>query len=252
MPVPAQTASGTPIRHHAHIESTNAEAMRLAVAGEPGPLWVLADAQSTGRGRSGRDWVSPPGNLYASYLFSTRAPLASAHQLSLVAGVATHDALLAIGLTPAHGLRLKWPNDVLAGGGKIAGILIESTSAPGTADLRVIAGIGVNVASHPAIPGRHSTSLAAHGIHAPTALVLDALDAALRHVLKLWDASAGFAAVRTAWLSRAHPMGEPLSINTGTGHLTGRFAGLDSDGALLLDLEGGERRRCTYGDVTIG
>lgn len=252
MPESVQTASGTPVCHHVELTSTNAEAMRLAVAGEHGPLWILADTQSAGRGRSGRDWASPAGNLYASYLFTTPAPLAAAHQLSLVAGVASYDALIAAGLSRERGLRLKWPNDVLIERAKVGGLLIESTTVPGSSDLAVVVGIGMNLASHPVIPGRDTTDLAAQGIVVRPAVLLDKLDTTMRDALQLWNASTGFAAIRAAWLSRAGAEGEPLSVNTGDGVLTGTFAGLDSDGALLLDLEGGERQSCTYGDVTIG
>lgn len=241
----------TPVRRHDEIDSTNAEAMRLALSGEQGPLWVVADRQSGGRGRSGRDWVSAPGNLYASLLFTTRAPVAKAHQVSLVAGVAAFEAIAARG-GPAHPeLRLKWPNDILIKGRKAGGILVEST-ALAAGHLGVIVGIGINVVSHPEVTGGlPATHLAAHGIAPTCDDLLESLDLALIQAVSTWAAGEDFAAIRAAWMARAGPLGEGVSVNAGRERVAGRYAGLDEDGALLLDLQDGERRRCTYGDVTI-
>ncbi|MDO9382959.1 MAG: biotin--[acetyl-CoA-carboxylase] ligase [Hyphomicrobiaceae bacterium] len=245
------SALGTRVVHLAEVGSTNAEAMRLAAASEAGPLWVTADVQTGGKGRSGREWVSRPGNLFASYMFQTAAPIATAHQLSLVAGVAVFDALLTCGLGRQHGLRLKWPNDVLIGRAKAGGILVESSMLPGQPNLTAVIGIGLNLASHPEIAGRDVTSLAAQGVAVAPADALQALDAALTAALSLWDESRGFAAVRSAWLERCGAVGERLTVQLPQGAITGAFAGLDLDGALLVEIEGGEVRRCTYGDVTI-
>lgn len=245
------TSAGTRVVRYAEIASTNAEAMRLATAGESGPLWVVADVQTAGRGRSGRDWISQPGNLLSSYLFVTAAPIAMAHQLSLVAGVAIFEAVARLGVGREQGLRLKWPNDVLIGAAKAGGILVESSTVPGRAGLTAVVGIGLNLASHPEIAGREVTSMAAQRIEVTPESALDALDGALMASLAVWQDGNGFAAVRAAWLERAGPLGEGLRVQTPQGSVSGAFAGIDSDGALLLDLEGGERRRCTYGDVTL-
>lgn len=246
-----RTASGTRVAHYAEIGSTNAEAMRLGASGQAGPLWVVADEQSGGRGRSGRAWVSTAGNLFASYLFSTTVPIATAHQLSLVAGVATFEAISGLGLGRRHGLRLKWPNDILVGTSKVGGILVESSTMPTRGDLTVVIGVGLNLASHPQIEGREVTSLAANGCVVAPAGALDALDVALISALERWDGSRGFAAIRAAWLERCGPIGERISVQIHSGTLDGAFAGLDDDGALLIELDGGERQRCTYGDVTL-
>lgn len=163
--------------HLASTDSTNAEAMRSALAGERGPLWVLADSQTTGRGRSGRAWVSSPGNLFASLLIETVGPVARAGQLSLVAGVAAIDAIRDMGsmggppggplggpLAPGAGLRLKWPNDVLLGLAKAGGILVESSTRGAQEGRVAVIGIGLNLASAP--PGLEpgATYLAAHGL----------------------------------------------------------------------------------------
>src|SRR6476646_132144 len=117
------------ILHLAETGSTNADAMRLGVGGEDLPLWVIADVQTGGRGRSGRTWVSQPGNLHASLALCCTAPMEKAGQLSLLAGISVIDAIRDImDLAPGTELRLKWPNDILIGIAKAGGILVESTS----------------------------------------------------------------------------------------------------------------------------
>jgi BirA family biotin operon repressor/biotin-[acetyl-CoA-carboxylase] ligase len=251
-------------QHFAELDSTNAEAMRSAVAGERGPLWITAARQSAGRGRAGRAWESDDGNLYASLLVSLSAPAPKAYQLSLVAGVFVHDALCAVLPTAEHGaLRLKWPNDILIGGAKAGGILIESTvvtrerdglPAPsgesGGMRLAAIIGVGINIASYPEGLDRPATSLAAHGATpAPEALLARIADAA-DHWLSVWRNGEDFAAIRKAWLMRAHPIGERMSVNTGSERVTGTFEGLDADGGLLIDAGAGIRR-FAFGDVSL-
>lgn len=235
--------------HLASIDSTNAEAMRRAAAGERGPLWIMADEQTAGRGRAGRSWSSDPGNLQASLLLTLAAPPPKAYQLALVAGVAVFDAVYAAMQPRApSGLRLKWPNDILIGGEKTGGILIESSS--GSAELTAVIGIGLNIASHPVALDRPATHLGAHGSCPGPEVVLASIADATTTWLATWDYGWGFAAVREAWLNRAHPIGERMSINTGSERVSGAFQGLDSEGALMLEAEGGIRR-FTFGDVSL-
>jgi BirA family transcriptional regulator, biotin operon repressor / biotin---[acetyl-CoA-carboxylase] ligase len=240
----------TPYRliHLAEADSTNSEAMRLALAGERGPLWVLADRQTMGRGRSGRTWVSSPGNLFASLLIETGCPPARAGQLSLVAGVAAIDAIRGAGQLQSD-LRLKWPNDILVGPGKAGGVLVES-SARGAARIAVI-GVGLNLASAP--PGLESgaTFLAAHGLPLSPREALCFLARTMDAWLKTWNEGEGFAAIRASWLERAGAIGERLTVQAAEGPVEGRFAGLDDDGALLIATDGGAQRRFTFGDVTL-
>src|SRR5258708_39940625 len=133
-------AADRPIARLDTVDSTNAEALRRARAGERGPLWIVARQQSAGRGRRGRAWVSPPGNLHATLLLTDPAPAAAAPQLGFVAGLALVDAAAAAAPLLASRLALKWPNDLLCGARKIAGILIEGEGSP----LTVAVGIGVN------------------------------------------------------------------------------------------------------------
>jgi BirA family biotin operon repressor/biotin-[acetyl-CoA-carboxylase] ligase len=230
------------------LDSTNSEAMRRALAGETGPLWITAAKQTRGRGRSGRTWASPSGNLYATLLFKPGCPPALVHQLSLLAGVAVHDALRTFGAPT--GLRLKWPNDVLVGAAKVAGVLSESIVGKDAEPLAML-GIGINLASSPADAGRPTTDLSAHGLSIASAAALRALDGAMSKWLAIWDCGRAFAAVRAAWLERAGPSGEELVVNAGSGRVEGRFAGLDPDGSLLLTDPDGRLHRFSFGDVTV-
>jgi BirA family biotin operon repressor/biotin-[acetyl-CoA-carboxylase] ligase len=243
-----------PVVRLASVDSTNAEAMRRAVAGERGPVWIMADAQSSGRGRAGRTWSSGAGNLMASLLVTLEAPMAEAYQLALVAGVAAFDAIAEAMPAMPPGLRLKWPNDILIGGAKAGGILIESTTIGHDAGEKrgfsAVVGIGINVSSSPGALDRPATHLAAHeSVPAPEVLIGFVAEAAARW-LAVWDEGRGFAAVREAWLTRAHPIGERMSVNAGSGRVSGAFLGLDTDGALLLHTDQGSRR-FTFGDVCL-
>jgi BirA family biotin operon repressor/biotin-[acetyl-CoA-carboxylase] ligase len=242
------------VEHLSSVDSTNAEAMRRALAGERGPLWILADTQTAGRGRAGRTWTSEPGNLQASLLWTGTAPASKAYQLALVAGLSVFDALVpALGRESAR-LRLKWPNDILISGAKAGGILIESSSlgsgAAGQASLVAVIGIGINVVSKPELPDRATACLAEFGVSPDARSLLDAIARSMAAWLAAWSEGDGFAAVRKAWLDRAHPIGERMAINTGSAQISGAFAGLDAEGALMLQTEAGVCR-FTFGDVSL-
>lgn len=237
--------------HLAVVDSTNAEAMRRAAVGADSGLWIVADEQTQGRGRSGRSWQSPAGNLHASLLLELGCAPRTAQQLSLVAGVAAIDALSehAHGSPIARRLRLKWPNDILLDGAKLGGILIESTTL-GLRQIGVV-GIGINLASAPPGVGRAATHFGTLGPTLAPDAVLPGLAGAMQNWLATWREGEGFEAVRRAWLERAGPAGEPISVNTGTGSISGTFLGLDETGALVLrDAEGSELR-FTFGDVSL-
>jgi BirA family biotin operon repressor/biotin-[acetyl-CoA-carboxylase] ligase len=227
------------------LGSTNAEALSRARAGERGPLWVVARRQSEGRGRRGRAWVSPPGNLYATLLLSEPSPPAQAPQLSFVAALALHDALTECAPQLGPALKLKWPNDLLLGGAKLAGILIEGDSEPGFA---AAIGIGVNCASHPADTNHPATDLAqADTLIAPGHLFV-ALAGAMARRLEQWRGGEGFAGIRADWLKRAVGLGEPIRVRLPERELSGRFEGLDESGRLLLATSDGVSR-ITAGEV---
>jgi BirA family biotin operon repressor/biotin-[acetyl-CoA-carboxylase] ligase len=233
------------------VGSTNAEALRLAAAGEPGPLWIVARRQTQGRGRSGRRWASDPGNLYASLLVRLACAQSVVHQLSLVAGVATIEAITAAAGAAVPGLRLKWPNDVLIGEAKCAGILPESQLGTAGAEMVIVVGIGINLASHPDGLGRATTHLAGHGIILTPEKMLEHLAAAMTGWIGGWQCGAGFPGVRAAWLACGSAVGERLTVDTGRERIAGTFLDLDEGGALVLKDSEGRRRKLTFGDVTL-
>lgn len=213
------------------LGSTNAEALALARAGERGPLWVSARSQSAGRGRRGSAWVSPPGNLYASLLLSEPSPKPCAPQLSFVAALALHDALC--DSAPALGplFKLKWPNDVLLGAKKLAGILVEGESEPA---FTVVIGFGVNCASHPDDTAFPATDLLTAGAVVASDALLGAVVAAMLRRMAIWSMGEGFAAIRKDWLARAAGLGGEIRVRLPERELTGRFLGLDEAGRLQL------------------
>jgi BirA family biotin operon repressor/biotin-[acetyl-CoA-carboxylase] ligase len=234
------------------VGSTNTEAFKRAEAGERGPLWIVARRQTQGRGRSGRSWGSEPGNLYASLLQAMDCPPSAVPQVSLLAGVAVIDAIrAAAGGLRIPRLRLKWPNDVLIGQAKCAGILPECVSGADGKAVTAVVGIGINLAWHPADIGKPATHLAAHGLDVGPDAMLQALAPAMQGWIDVWQGGAGFARVRAAWLERAGPVGEAATVDTGTERIAGTFLDLDGDGALLLRDALGLQRKVTYGDVTL-
>jgi BirA family biotin operon repressor/biotin-[acetyl-CoA-carboxylase] ligase len=239
-----------PVEWLDEVGSTNDEAHRRAAAGARGPLWIAARRQTAGKGRSGRAWIEAgEGNVAATLLFKPGCAPARLPELSLLAGVATYEAVAeALAGTGAGRIELKWPNDVLIDGAKVSGILIE-TGTYG-AELLSLIGIGINVALAPDVTDRTVIHLAALGSPLAADAVLDLLVARMAHWLGVWEASDGFAAIRAAWAARAIPLGRPLQIKTHEGLVSGAFAGLDHDGALLIDLPETGRRRFTFGDVT--
>jgi len=231
--------------------STNTEAFKHALTGETGPLWVMARRQTKGRGRSGRTWSPGPGNLYASLLQRLACPQSVVHQLSLLAGVAAVEAIAAATGPRIDGLRLKWPNDVLIGEAKCAGILPESRSGGGAAEVVVVIGIGINLSSHPSGLGRAATDLAAHGVSVTPDAMLGVLAQAMQRWLGVWDCGRGFAAVRAAWLAHGGAVGESLTVDTGRERIAGTFLDLDPGGALVMRDTLGLERKLTFGDVTL-
>ncbi|MBA2125137.1 biotin--[acetyl-CoA-carboxylase] ligase [Hyphomicrobium methylovorum] len=244
---------GAHILHLAETGSTNADAMRLAVKGEPLPLWIVADRQSAGRGRSGRTWESPAGNLYTSVAFCCDAATDAASQLSLVAGIALFDAVSATThLAREAGLRLKWPNDVLVGRAKMGGILVESTTARGSPGFLAVIGFGLNIEAPP--PGLEQTATAiAHHTSAPHRnAVFPALAAKTKDWLDAWDNGANFASIRQEWMKRAGALGEPVTVHAPDGsRLSGTYRGLSETGALLAEIDGAARQ-INHGDVMLG
>ncbi len=216
------------------------------MAGERGPLWIAAQRQSAGRGRRGRIWHSLDGNLFASGLYVITRPPAEAAQLSFVAALAVATVCDAA-LGEAARTRLKWPNDVLVDGRKVAGILLESGAAP-AGGLWLAIGIGINLAAAPEEIERPAISLNEAGAALGREAALEVLAAAFEREFQLWLRS-GFGAIRDRWLARAHGLGERCIVRLAHETLDGQFGDLGPDGALRLDLASGEHRYISAGEV---
>jgi BirA family biotin operon repressor/biotin-[acetyl-CoA-carboxylase] ligase len=255
---PTAIEAGVRLKTLAAIGSTNAQARLWAQRGERGPLWITATAQSEGRGRHGRAWISPPGNLYASLLLSDPSPFEHAPQLAFVAALALRDAIVAEAAALTPQLAFKWPNDLLLAGDKCAGILIEGEAAVDGEEtqapkrLTVIVGIGVNCTSHPRSSGTYSfpaTDLQAHGAEIMPARLFRRLSATMCRRLAQWDRSHGFAAILTDWVACARGIGEQITVRNNDAQTQGRFVGVDQAGRLLLELRNGTLTKISAGDV---
>ncbi len=229
------------------IDSTNDACRQRALQGEQAGLVLRADVQTKGRGRRGRDWVSPKGNLYTSILLQPGRPAGEIATLGFVAVLALGDALQAI-LPPTIQVSHKWPNDLLLNARKVSGILLETQTVQGAAPF-VILGIGVNILSHPSDTPYPVTDLLANGaaLISPREL-LDRLLAAFAPAYANWERG-GFPAIELAWRRRAVGIGQPIEVRLQSGSLHGTFRDLDSDGALRLALPEGGERRISAGDV---
>jgi BirA family transcriptional regulator, biotin operon repressor / biotin---[acetyl-CoA-carboxylase] ligase len=243
---PRATAAGMRLVAHEVLGSTTAEALALARNGERGPLWITASRQTAGRGRRGRPWVSEPGNLFVSLLLTDRAPPEHWPELSFVAALALHDAVVELAPALKPRLAIKWPNDLLLAGEKFAGILIEGE---GGHDGAVAVGIGVNCASHPAATDQPATDLAAAGAQVSPQALFAALSAKMLGRLAQWNAGEGFATVRADWLARAAGVGEDIRVRLADRELSGRFEALDEAGSLVLRRTDGKRETIAAGDV---
>ncbi|WP_231621585.1 biotin--[acetyl-CoA-carboxylase] ligase [Sphingomonas sp. 37zxx] len=230
------------IRCVAETGSTNVDLLALAASGAPEASWLRAERQTAGRGRQGRAWESPVGNLYASTLVRLRPTDPPAATLSLVAGVALAEVVLSY-VGAGCGVALKWPNDLLVGRAKLAGILLER------ADNAVVAGIGVNLAHHPDLADRATTSLAVHGAVVAPADFIETLADSFGHWLRRWRGE-GLGPVRDRWTAHAHRVGTALQVRLPDGGVVdGLFEGLSSDGALMLRLADGRLHVMHAGDV---
>ncbi|PZO00527.1 MAG: biotin--[acetyl-CoA-carboxylase] ligase [Hyphomicrobiales bacterium] len=245
----AARAAGYRLIVRDEVASTMEEARRALHQGDPGRLWIVARSQNAGRGRHGRQWGSPPGNLYASLLLVAPCEPALAPQLGFVAGLALHDAATRVSGGALPGLKLKWPNDLLIDRAKTAGLLLEGESRGGA--FSVIIGLGVNIASCPADTPYPATFLQQRQAQASIEAVLTALSDAWLARFDAWSRPGGFGTTRTAWLERAAFLGEDITIRLSEGPLTGRFAGLDTSGRLELDTAVG-RRVIDAGDLYFG
>jgi BirA family biotin operon repressor/biotin-[acetyl-CoA-carboxylase] ligase len=223
--------------------STNADLLVRAAQGAPEGLWLRADAQDSGRGRIGRIWESPRGNLFASTIVRLRENDPPAASLAFVTAIAVFETVRQI--APQIGICLKWPNDILTlEGAKLCGILLERTSDA------VVVGIGLNLVWHPQNLDRKVSDLLALGVTPPGAqTVVELIAESFRRYLDAWRQS-GLEPIIRRWESFAHAHGTALSAKLPSGEtLHGLYAGLDSDGALQLRLADGSIRAIHAADV---
>jgi len=244
---PTAAAAGFRLLSHDALASTNEEALTRARSSDEGRLWIVARTQTAGRGRRGSQWMSPPGNLYATLLLTDPAPPKIAPQLSFVAGLAVLDAITVCAPVVRPLLTLKWPNDILCGGKKLAGILIEGEDIRGR--LAAAIGIGLNCVTHPAETVFPATDLAAVRAFATAADLFAALSATMLSRLEQWRRGAGFAATRTAWLERAAGLEGDLLVRLPGGEIRGRCEALDESGRIMLRLADGSVQAIAAGDV---
>ncbi len=239
------------VRLYDTLDSTNDEARRLSEGGETGPLWVRALEQTKGRGRRGRTWLGEPGNLFTTGLFTLTCGPAEAANLSFVAALAVAEALDPY--VPAEAVSLKWPNDVLIGGKKTSGILLESWQGPHGFHLAV--GIGVNVRTSPDGIDQPITCVADHVPVGQPAMTAETLFEGLRTRFHDWFevwTKLGFGPIAQAWLARASGIRQPIIVRLPHETMEGRFHGLASNGALQLEKADGTIVEVTAGDVFFG
>ncbi|KQZ13912.1 biotin--[acetyl-CoA-carboxylase] ligase [Mesorhizobium sp. Root554] len=260
---PTAAAEGFRLEAHDTVGSTNALALDHARAGDSGKLWVVSKKQDSGRGRRGRAWATPHGNLAATLLVISNGELRLAATLGFVAGLALADALeavvpekrISIGLDGASAGRnrfeLKWPNDVLAAGAKMAGILLESAVL---ADGRfaVAVGIGVNVVAYPQDLPYPATSLKELGSGCDAETLFLALSDAWSENARLWQEGRGLDAVRKRWLQRAAGLGGQVAVRIDGNVVRGTFETIDEDCRFVVRDERGALLTIAAGDVHFG
>jgi BirA family biotin operon repressor/biotin-[acetyl-CoA-carboxylase] ligase len=241
------------------IGSTNAEAMSCARDGVRGPMWFVTSEQTAGRGRRHRPWIAPRGNLASSILEVLDVSPAVAATLGFAAGLALEAALRRVSIEAslrAAGsddmkFSLKWPNDVLAGRQKLAGILLE-VEAVTDERLAVVVGIGTNVVAAPDGTPTPATSLKTLGVHIGAEELFAELSDAWAEFRGIWDLGRGFGEIRKAWLERAAGLGQPVAIHTGGATVEGTFDSIDETGCLIVRTTDGRRVPISAGDVYFG
>ncbi|MCW5696650.1 MAG: biotin--[acetyl-CoA-carboxylase] ligase [Bauldia sp.] len=261
---PDARAAGFRLDSHDTVGSTNAEALAAAAAGDPGRLWVAAAEQTAGVGRRGRKWHTPAGNLAATVFTVTDVTPTKAATLGFVAGLALDQALhsvapalpVAMAMDGGEGDRcvrfaLKWPNDVLADGAKIAGILLQTVPVPGDR-LGVIVGMGVNVVTAPSGLDRAATSLRELGCAVSAEALFAELTDAWVGFERLWDDGRGLGVVRELWLERASGVGEAVAVRGEHGVIRGVFETIDPEGRLVIRAPDGALLHVTAGEVHFG
>jgi len=256
---PRAASAGYRLAAFDSIGSTNAEAMLRARDGERGPMWFVTSEQTAGRGRRHRPWIAARGNLASSILEVIDVSPAVAATLGFAAGLALEAALQRVSMEAS--LRsagsdrmkysLKWPNDVLAGPQKLAGILLEAEAVADNR-LAVVVGIGTNVVAAPEGTPTPATSLAALGIDIGAEELFAVLSDSWADFRGIWDNGRGFGEIRRLWLERATGLGQPVAIRSGGSNLEGTFDTIDESGCMIIRTSEGRRVPVSAGDVYFG
>jgi BirA family biotin operon repressor/biotin-[acetyl-CoA-carboxylase] ligase len=247
---PRAKSAGYRLEAFDQVGSTNSEAMRRARAGERGPLWLVTSEQTAGRGRRHRPWIAPRGNLAASVLETLDLSPAIAATLGFAAGLALEAALrAATGSTTTFSL--KWPNDVLAGPAKLAGILLEAEAVPG-GQLAVVVGMGTNIVAAPEGTPTPATSLRTLGLDTTAETLFAALSDSWTEFRGIWQEGRGFGEIRRCWLALAAGLGQPVAVHTGNATVSGTFDTIDESGCMIVRTAAGEPVSISAGDVHFG
>jgi BirA family biotin operon repressor/biotin-[acetyl-CoA-carboxylase] ligase len=256
---PRAASAGYRLAAFESIGSTNAEALSRARDGERGSIWFVTSQQTAGRGRRHRPWIAPRGNLASSVLEVVEVSPAVAATLGFAAGLALEVALQKVSLEASlrsagsdhMKFSLKWPNDVLAGGRKLAGILLEA-EAVANDRLAVVVGIGTNVIAAPEGTPTPATSLAALGVNIGAEELFATLSDAWAEFRGLWDDGRGFGEIRRLWLERAAGLGQKVTVQNGGSTVEGTFDTLDEAGCMVIRTSDGWRVPISAGDVYFG
>jgi BirA family transcriptional regulator, biotin operon repressor / biotin---[acetyl-CoA-carboxylase] ligase len=255
---PRALSAGYRLAAFDQIGSTNVEAMSRARDGERGPIWFVTSEQTAGRGRRHRPWIAPRGNLASSILEVVDGSPALAATLGFAAGLALDAALQKVSVQAGPGsagseqmrFSMKWPNDVLAGQHKLAGILLEAEVVGER--LVVVVGIGTNVISSPEGTSTPATSLAALGVQIGAEGLFAELSDAWVEFRGLWDNGRGFGEIRRLWLERATGLGQPVAVHRAGTAVEGIFDTIDEAGCMIIRTSAGGRIPISAGDVYFG
>jgi BirA family biotin operon repressor/biotin-[acetyl-CoA-carboxylase] ligase len=256
---PRASSAGYRLAAFDHIGSTNAEALARARDGERGPIWFVTSEQTAGRGRRNRSWIAPRGNLASSILEVIDGSPAVAATLGFAAGLALEAALQKVSIEASirsagsddMKFSLKWPNDVLAGRQKLAGILLEAEAVADNR-LAVVVGIGTNVVAAPEGTPTPATSLAALGVHIGAEELFAVLSDTWAEFRGIWDHGRGFGEIRRLWLERAAGLGQKVAVHSGGAAVEGTFDTIDETGCLIVRTTDGRRVPISAGDVYFG
>lgn len=245
---PLETAQGS-YRHLAleQTASTNTLCLDYAAVGEPGNLWITSETQTGGKGSRGRDWQSQKGNLFASLLLTDPSEKSRLADLTFIAALSVREAILSFS-NRSNQVEVKWPNDVMLNDRKCSGILLESVHHHDAT--YVVVGIGVNCQNFPNETLHPATSLFAEGMEVSSNRFFTTLAKTMASNISLWKSGANFSGIRDKWLACAYKLGHKISVHIpGKSATEGRFASVDENGYMLLELDDGSLKQISTADI---